>query len=211
LELSAHLDANPEPRILGGRVELGQENDLPFTIKLDNVGSKLGGHTHPGGFILGCNMVIPRSVLKQIGGFDGRFGAGARYRSGEETDLFYRAHRMGIAVEFVPDMAVYHFHGRSSVEAVRKLNYAYHYGTGALYGKYFFSDPGFSKHIYWAFRNALRETRGGSSFQPDCNLSYWSVVEGNLAGIFTFAVDRFRDRVKTIFSSWRSPGPGHAG
>jgi glycosyltransferase involved in cell wall biosynthesis len=200
-ELCAHLSSNPAPRILGGRVALGRDEDLPFTIKLNSVGSKLGGATHPGGFILGCNMIIPRSVLLEIGNFDERFGAGARYLSGEETDILYRAHQKQIPVEYVPDMTVYHFHGRSSQNEIRRLNYSYHFGTGALYSKYFFSNPRFSKHLYWALKSAIRELAGGTQFEPECNLSYWTVVRGNLAGISAFAMDRISDTTRRYFSS----------
>jgi glycosyltransferase involved in cell wall biosynthesis len=192
-ELVAHLIADTEKRIIGGRVELGDATDIPFTIKVSRVGARLEGVTHPGSFVLGCNMIAPRSVLDQLGPFDERFGAGARYRSGEDTDMLYRAHRHGIAVEYVPDMVVHHFHGRKTEQALKQLNYAYHYGTGALYSKYLFVDPGFAKHLYWAARNAVRESWGGAPFEPGCNLSYWTVVKGNLAGLAAYAVDRVRE------------------
>ncbi len=192
-ELADHLASNAEKRIIGGRVELGDPTDIPFTIKTSRERARLEGAVHPGSFVLGCNMMVPRSVMDELGPFDERFGAGARYRSGEDTDLLYRAHRKGIAVEYVPDMVVHHFHGRKGDLAIKQLNHAYHYGTGALYSKYLFADPRFSKHIYWAARNAVRESRGGSLFDPGCNLSYWTVVKGNLAGLAAYGLDRVRE------------------
>ncbi len=117
----AHLVSNPEKRIIGGRVELGDATDIRFTIKVSRVGERLEGVTHPGSFVLGCNMIVPRSVLDELGPFDERFIAGARYRSGEDTDMLYRAHRRGIPVEYVPDMVVHHFHGRKTEQALKQL------------------------------------------------------------------------------------------
>ncbi len=177
-DLLHHLAANSEPRILGGRVELGSGSDLPFTIKTSDRRETLEDYTHPGGFVLGCNMVVPRSVLCRIGGFDNRFGAGGRYKAAEDTDLLYRARRAGITVEYVPDMVVRHFHGRHQHRQIRLLNHAYHFGNGALFAKYFFSDFNFSKHVYWNGRNALKEILGGPKFEPDIPLSFWSVLRG---------------------------------
>lgn len=189
-DMVACFSRNFQPRILGGRVELGDVTDAPFTIKTSPTSARLEGATHPGGFVLGCNMVVPRAIFAEIGVFDERFGAGARYLSGEETDILYRAHRAEIPVEYVPNMAVYHFHGRKLGSDIKRLNYGYHFGTGALYSKYFFSDPKFVKHIFWMLRSAFREYGGGPSFDPGCNLSHWTVVKGNLAGFGAFTRDR---------------------
>jgi glycosyltransferase involved in cell wall biosynthesis len=202
-ELVEHFTSNVENRILGGRVELGDDNDIPFTIKRSLEGERLGEITHPGNILLGCNMVFTKKVLDDLGPFDERFGAGARYRSGEETDMVYRARRHGIVVEYVPDMVVYHFHGRRTRTAVEQLNYGYHYRSGALYAKYFFTDPGLSKHMYWALRSAIREGFGGPRFDPTCGLSNWTTVVANLSGLWDYAIDRFRDSLHTFTQAHR--------
>lgn len=194
-DLIRHLSASDEARVIGGRVELGDDSDIPLTIKVSRDQARLQDPVHPGGFILGCNMIIPRNIIAKLGLFDERFGAGAHYRSAEDTDMLYRAWREGIPVEYMPDMVIYHFHGRKTASEVKKLNSAYHYGNGALYSKYFLTDPRFAKHLYWALRNALRESRGGPRFEPECDLSHWSVVKGNIAGIIAYATDRIRNAI----------------
>jgi len=71
--------------------------------------------TCAGGFILGCNMAMQRIVFDKLGPFDERFGAGAVFKSGEDTDYVLRAYFAGIPVEYVPDMVVYHFHAEENV------------------------------------------------------------------------------------------------
>ncbi len=65
------------PVLRGGRVELGDPQDLPFTIKTDIVSQEYREPTHPGGFAHGCNLTISRSVVDLVGGFDVRFGPGS--------------------------------------------------------------------------------------------------------------------------------------
>jgi GT2 family glycosyltransferase len=47
--------------------------------------------------------------------FDERFGAGTNIPAGEDTDYIYRAYLADVTIEYVPDMAVFHHHGRKSV------------------------------------------------------------------------------------------------
>ena len=187
-DLMRHYGNDRSPVIRGGRVELGDPRDLPFTIKLEKTASQLCTGTHPGAFVLGCNMTMHRQVIDIVGVFDERFGAGAAFCAGEETDLIYRAHLQGILVEYVPDMTVQHFHGRRSLREIRKLNHGYHVGTGALYAKYRLSHWRLLKHFYWDMRSAFRELAGGSSYDPQIGLSHFRSIAGNLIGAFLYLV-----------------------
>jgi glycosyltransferase involved in cell wall biosynthesis len=93
-DLIRHYEGEVASVIRGGRVELGDPTDLPFTIKVDDQPAVFGGIIHPGGFVHGCNLTIPRNVFDKIGGFDERFGPGAPFTAGEETELIYRAHKV---------------------------------------------------------------------------------------------------------------------
>jgi glycosyltransferase involved in cell wall biosynthesis len=155
--MTAHFDNDKEPVIRGGRVELGDPTDLPFSIKLDDAETTLRFPIHPGTLAAGCNMVIHQEVFSRIGLFDERFGAGARFKAGEETEYFHRAYLNKIPVTYVPDMIVYHFHGRKTVEVVRRLFSGYATANGAMYAKYFFSRGGLNRHLYWDLRKALWE------------------------------------------------------
>jgi glycosyltransferase involved in cell wall biosynthesis len=73
------------PVVRGGRVELGNPNDLDFSVKRDLQPSRLLDIAQVAGFILGCNMALSRETIARVGQFDERFGAGGLFRSAEDT------------------------------------------------------------------------------------------------------------------------------
>lgn len=182
-KLAAHFRGRREPVIIGGRVELGDTRDLPFTIKTDDFPDQLGSGAHPGGFILGANMAMTRAALAKIGGFDIEFGAGAALISAEDTELYLRAQTAGIPVEYVPDMTVHHFHGRRTYEDVAKLSRLYQIGNGAMLAKHWRTSPMLLRHFWWNLRNALREKFGGPVFDPEMKLTHADIVAANIKGI----------------------------
>lgn len=171
------------PRIIGGRVLLGDLRDLPVTIKEDAEPAEFDG-VGAGGFLLGCNMTMTRSAWQLIGKMDERLGAGTRYRSAEDTDYIYRAYVAGIPVSYRPELIVSHFHGRRSLAEVTRLFQGYNIGNGALYAKYF-ATP-FMRQLRWDFHNALSETLGKASFKPELGLTYRSMVASNLCGMMLY-------------------------
>ncbi|TPI07572.1 glycosyltransferase [Mesorhizobium sp. B4-1-3] len=187
VDLERHYASGDKWLIRGGRVEIGDTRDLPFTIKRCDKREVLTQAVHPGGFVLGCNMTMHREVAALIGPFDERFGAGGALRSAEDTDYLVRAMLAGMAVEYVPDMTIFHHHGRRDREAVDRLHRDYHFGNGALCLKHLGRAPWLLRHFYWAARAALRELAGGPRFDGDLSLSHWPIVLMNLAGAAKFA------------------------
>lgn len=185
-DLERHY-ADGMPCVRGGRVELGDPRDLPFTIKRSRQREQMNRAVPPGGFVLGCNMTMSREVASRIGRFDERFGVGAPLRSAEDTDYLVRAFLAGVEVEYVPDMVVFHHHGRSERSAVEALHRSYSLGNGGLYLKHLGRAPWLLRHFYWAFRSALRELMGGPAFDPELQLSHWPIVLMNLRGAFRYA------------------------
>ncbi|MFN3512261.1 MAG: glycosyltransferase family 2 protein [Phenylobacterium sp.] len=186
-DLARHYRKLEGPFVLGGRVELGDPADLPFTIKTDDQPARLGGEVHPGGFVHGANMTAPREVFDLVGRFDVRFGAGGRFQSAEDTDFLVRARRAGVPVLYAPDMAVRHFHGRRTLAEVRKLSRAYQLGNGALLAKHWRADPMLLKHLWWNGRNAAAELFGGRLFDPELGISHRDVFLANLRGLALYA------------------------
>jgi GT2 family glycosyltransferase len=133
----------------GGRVELGDATDLPITIQTNP--DRLRWHRSDvtrcahlgGGVIPGCNMAMRRAVVERVGMFDERLGPGARVPSCEDIDYVYRAFLSGVLVEYVPDMAVVHRHGRKSKDEGLQLIKSYVIGTGAIYAKLLWKHPNF--------------------------------------------------------------------
>jgi glycosyltransferase involved in cell wall biosynthesis len=186
VDLERHYASGDKWLIRGGRVELGDARDLPFTIKRCDKSERLTPAVHPGGFVLGCNMTMHRDVAARIGPFDERFGAGGALRSAEDTDYLVRAMLAGMTVEYVPDMTIFHHHGRRDRMAIDRLHRDYHFGNGALCLKHLRRAPWLLRHFYWAARSAMREFAGGPRFEQELRLSHWPIVAMNLAGAAKF-------------------------
>jgi glycosyltransferase involved in cell wall biosynthesis len=192
-DLLRHYRGDAAPVIRGGRVELGNPEDLPFTVKVSEVRECMNSNTHPGLLILGCNMVIPRIVTETVGWFDEQFGTGARFRASEESDYIYRAHCAGIEVEYVPDMAVRHFHGRRTFNDIAKLSAAYFVGNGALYAKHF-RNPIFARRLWGHTRMAVNELFGGQTFDATLGLTYRRLTLYTMFGMARYWLSLGREK-----------------
>jgi GT2 family glycosyltransferase len=148
-DMLRHFLPDDVPVIRTGRVELGDKTDDPRgSTKIDTIKIRYRYPMHPAAIGLGCNMVIPASVFAHIGLFDERFGRGAPFPSGEEGDFFYRAHLQRVPITYVPNMTVYHCHGRKMYSALSDDVMA----TGALYAKHRMYN-----YFYWELRKAAHQ------------------------------------------------------
>jgi glycosyltransferase involved in cell wall biosynthesis len=185
-DLMTNFRNDDVPVIRGGRVELGDPGDLPLGIKVDDAEAVLKYPLHPGSIALGCNMVINRDVFTCIGLFDERFGAGGPFKASEETEFFFRAYLHNVPVMYVPNMTVYHFHGRKSIDAARRQYRGYFIGSGALYAKYLFSEGGLLKHVYWDLRKTLFTVWRGQSSNDEPLISRFYMMSQLLAGMILY-------------------------
>lgn len=126
----------PAPIVIGGRILLGDSDDLPVTIKLEDHVMEADADAFPGGFVMGANLAFTRGVVARIGLFDERFGAGARFLAAEDTEFLFRALGAGIPVRYDPYFVVRHHHGRRTSSQLRRLMAGYAFGDGALYAKH---------------------------------------------------------------------------
>lgn len=189
-DLAAHYRNQQGLVLRGGRIELGDPTDLPFTIKTDDLAATLSGETHPGGFIHGANMTAPRALFDKVGPFDVRFGAGAVFSAAEDTDFILRTQEAGIPVEYVPDMAVRHYHGRKALSDIAKLSRGYQVGNGALMAKHLRTNRLLPRHLWWNTRNAMKEWVGGPPFDAELGISHADVVAANLSGMLLYLQKR---------------------
>ena len=185
----------PGMAVLGGRVDLGDPADLPFTIKTDPTPATYDGGRHPGGFIHGCNMAMTRATFDRIGTFDERFGAGAPCEAGEDTDYLYRAYLAGIAVEYAPSLVVTHHHGRRNHADIARLNGIYARGNGALYLKHA-RHWHLLRNFVWDLKGSARELFGGAPIDPAFGFTYRANVLGCLQGMGRFAALTLRDALR---------------
>jgi GT2 family glycosyltransferase len=185
-DVGRHARDMPEDFVMGGRVRLADPADLPFTIKDSDVPQVFSEDMNPGGFVQGCNFIMPRKTALRVGLFDGRFGSGARFKAGEDTDYIIRAHGAGVAIHYVPDMAVSHRHGRRSFPEINRLNRAYAYANGAILAKHLFRHTWLARHFFWTIRSSVREKVGGPPFDPLIGLAWATVARAQLAGFAGF-------------------------
>jgi GT2 family glycosyltransferase len=80
-------------------------------------------------------MALKRRVFDDVGMFDPMFGPG-RVACCEDIDLVYRAQRKGLKFMYLPEMLVYHNHGRRTDDDVRRIQRQYIAGHGAFYAKH---------------------------------------------------------------------------
>jgi len=166
-QLLAHAAADIEPVVRGGRVELGDPTDLPLTIKTTpdrgQWHRRLNSARHHSivGLIHGCNMTMPRTIAEKLGPFDERFGPGSIMKSGDDTDYLFRAYLANFMLEYVPDMAVTHFHGRKTPAEGRVLQQKYLISNGGLMAKHGRKHLNLCRPFIWDCENAVQEMLAG--------------------------------------------------
>lgn len=193
-KLLAYDAADSGAVIRGGRIELGDAGDLPLTIKTEREPQRwmlgmpgAGIDIMAGKSVTGCNVSFRRSTMEKLGLFDERFGPGTPLPAGEDTDYYLRAFRAGIPVEYVPDIVIYHHHGRKSPADGFKLISGYTTATGGLYGKYLFIDRKLCHELYWDIKKAIGELGSGrNDYLPKLGFSYRNKVYYSLLGLWRY-------------------------
>ena len=155
--IGREFSTRPDLGIVGGRIELHNPLDKPLTIRTWRDRRVLSSASELFFFIAGCNMAVRRDVLTSVGEFDTGLGPGSpKDTVAEDPDFIYRALRMGTRIEYVPDVLVYHNHGRRSELDVKVLNRKYMRGRGAFYAKHILKgDSTVLKLAYWEFHSVV--------------------------------------------------------
>lgn len=91
------------------------------------------------GAIQGANMVFHKKVVEKIGLFDPMFGAGTAFRC-EDIDYCVRASLAGFTGAYVPELVVYHHHGRKPGNDIDELEKSNAYARGAYYTKFILKE-----------------------------------------------------------------------
>jgi glycosyltransferase involved in cell wall biosynthesis len=200
-EALKYYHADHTKTIRSGSVLLGDQKDLPITIKkvekkktwlrpstLKEEGDILGSS------LIGCNIMTTLEVLNSIGLFDELLGGGSPCKAAEDTDYFYRAYLKFITLEIVPDLVVYHFHGRQNKADATKLLGNYSIGNGALILKYLYIYPNFSRHLYWSFKKLLKSIIFPVKNNADYNLSPTKDFLLQIKGVYLYFCHSKRKR-----------------
>lgn len=185
----------------GGRVILGDETDMPISIRKMTEPKTWNRSQDPESYLtinnalLGCNMACPKTLFDDIGLFDERLGPGTRIPGAEDTDITQRAFYKNWTIKFAPEIVAKHFHGRKEKSEATKIYANYSEGTGALYAKNLFKNLEICKHFYWDLKHLTKEiTSRKNIFRPDINFSYKSKIKYNLIGFVKYVYSNLIDK-----------------
>jgi GT2 family glycosyltransferase len=113
---------------IGGREPPGDEYVAVTTLEIDEERTLAGRWTRPWIVGFGVCMVVRRSALERLGGFDERLGTGsAEFPASEDMDFNYRLTRSGGAALHTPEPHVQHEQWRRR-EDLPALYYGYSKG-----------------------------------------------------------------------------------
>jgi len=160
----------------GGRILLYDSEDAAYGLSEIDTFEQVPPHSFiPPGRFQGANLVVHRRVFDQIGAFDVELGAGTPFRC-EDVDFVARASRAGFTGAYVPELVVYHHHGRKPGQEIEHLKSKNAYARGAYYAK--FLTAGYPSYAWYWLRCSLlrrrslfrtwpsfmREVRGGIDY-----------------------------------------------
>ena len=193
VEALAYDAADSTPTLRGGSVHLGDSTDQPLTIKTLSErkawsrAERSARHDNLGNSILGCNMVMRRILADTVGDFDPDLGVGSRLPGGEDIDYVCRAYLAGFPIEYVPDMRVFHFHGRKHLSDGLQLFKNYSIGGGALYAKYLFTHLDFCRQLWWDIKVMVKEILSGKNlFEVELGFTMRAKVYYCLSGMLHY-------------------------
>lgn len=134
----------------------------------------------------GYNMAFRRQALEDAGPFDPELGAGGRFASSEDTDMFYRVLRAGWSVMCSDDITVVHDDWRSHRDEF-SLQFRYGVGTGAQTAKHVVAGDRHAGRLGWArLARQIRQVSGSLANGHPRMAAKEAVFLGGMATGFVF-------------------------
>lgn len=134
-EIVAAFGRHPDAAFIAGRIDLppGQEGTARPVAIWDEAAPR---HLGPADQFLGhnANLAMRRDALAAVGGYDDELGAGGRFRSAPESDLFDRLLAHGYEGWYDPAVRAWHDQWRGSRD-LYTLDWRYGIGNGARLAK----------------------------------------------------------------------------
>lgn len=168
--------------------------DRPVAVK-DDEGPAVLDATTEGTIGHSASLGVRRSALERLGGFDESLGAGARFCSAPEVDLFDRLFAAGLGGRYEPTARAWHDQWRGRTDKVR-LDWRYGVGSGARIVKLLRTDrrraAGLTRDLLWdrGLRAAAVDLRNRYELGA---LTKLARVAGTLAGVAAAAPVPVRD------------------
>ena len=147
-ELHDAILAAPPRTVVTGAVVAGDGEGVAPSLTKHAERKRFSGRITGGDPLFPNNMAIPRAAFDEVGLFDVRLGAGARwFPAAEDNDLGFRLLERGWTVEFVPTARIRHDGVRRGRELLA-LEWSYGRGQGAFYAKHMrWRDPYMTKRF----------------------------------------------------------------
>lgn len=166
--LVAALVGHPDVGFVTGRIDAlpgGRSTERPVAIKDDDEPARLDAGT-TGTLGHSASLAVRRDALDDVAGFDEAMGAGARFQSSPEVDLFDRLFAAGWVGWYEPAARAWHeqWRGRSQL---LKLDWRYGMGAGARIAKLVRTDRPRARRVatevLWStgLRTAWTDLRAG--------------------------------------------------
>lgn len=135
------LVAADAPDGVAGRVLPGGAADHAthtLSLRVSTTPAVFRGRAYPWRVGTGGNMVLRADLVRAVGGYDERLGAGTAGAAGEDLEIVHRLLRRGATLAYEPDVIVYH----DRVDDRRRLDtrHSYGYGMGVFTGLWLGSD-----------------------------------------------------------------------
>lgn len=128
------IEKNKDISIIGGKVE-DKVTSRVFLNGMDNIQRKVKFDEFDK-CLVSSALVIDYKELEKINYFDDKFGVGAIYGSGEETDMILRIAYNNDNIVYVPGAIVYHpYPEKNTINPIKAFRYGE--GFGALCKKHY--------------------------------------------------------------------------
>lgn len=145
---------HPDIDYFGGRILRFDPTDSLYACEHSETFFAIeAGSFIPAGLIQGANMGFTRRLLNKVGLYDPDMGAGTRFRC-EDVDYIARCSIAGFRGAHVPQVVVWHHHGRKEGPELEALKRENDYARGAYYAKLTI-NTGLLSILNW-----IRTTRG---------------------------------------------------
>jgi GT2 family glycosyltransferase len=148
--IRAVVDSGPHTVVTGQVLQGAVEATGGFapSLKCDDVPTTYQGRVGKDVLWAG-NMAMYRSAIEEVGHFDERLGAGARFPGAEDNDFGFRLLEAGYRISYVPQAVVYHRAWRDKSKYLA-MRWSYGRGEGGFYCKHLsLRDPYMLRRMVW--------------------------------------------------------------
>lgn len=169
---------------------IDSKQDIPFSTLFYNEKPKILRRVDFQ-YFMGSGHVLSANIIRKIGGYDERFGVGAKFCGSEESDIFFRLKAAGECVLYLPELVFFHPIPDNPPEYV----YKYSYAIAAMLTKNCLADK---RHLMIYFYLILkRVTKAvirimqkvifrGAYLEKDNKYHYGTLIKGTFRGISDF-------------------------